>query len=71
MEVLEVLGEDEHRRHVVHGLLEEALELAGVEVHREHAVGARGLEHAGDEAGADRLARRRLLVLPASSRTTG
>ena len=63
LQVAEVLGEDEHRRHVVHRLLEEALHLAGVEVHGEHAVGARGLEHVGHEAGADRLARGRLLVL--------
>ena len=46
-----------------HRLGEEALDLAGVQVHRQHAVDPRGLEHARDEAGGDRLARRRLLVL--------
>jgi hypothetical protein len=65
VEVAEVLREDEHRRHVVHRLLEEALRLAGVKVHGEDTVGAGGLEHAGDEAGGDRLARRGLLVLAA------
>ena len=63
VQVAEVLGEHEHRGHVVHRLLEEALDLAGVEVHREHAVGPRGLERAGDEARGDRLAAHRLLVL--------
>ena len=61
--VAEVLREHHQRGHVVDRLLEEALDLAGVEVHRQHAVGAGRLEHAGDEAGADRLARRGLLVL--------
>ena len=58
-----MLREHEQRGHVVHRLLEEALDLAGVEVHGEHAVGAGVLEHPGDEAGGDRLARGGLLVL--------
>ena len=69
-EVAEVLGEHEQRGHVVDGLAEEALDLAGVEVHRQDAVGAGALEHARDEAGGDRLARGGLLVLAACSRTT-
>ena len=64
LHVAEVLAEHEHRRHVVHGLGEEALDLAGVQVHGQHPVGPRGLERAGDETGGDRLAAHRLLVLP-------
>ncbi len=52
------LGEDRHGGHVVHGLREEALELAGVEVHRHEPVDAGHLERVGHEAGGDRLARR-------------
>ncbi len=61
VEILEVLGEHEQRRHVIDGALEEALDLAGVEIHREDAISAGALEHPGDHAGADRLARRALL----------
>ena len=64
-EVVEVLREHHDRGHVVDRDAEEALDLAGVEVHRHDAVRAGGLEHVGDEARADRLARRRLLVLAA------
>ena len=35
----------------------------GVEIHRQDAVGAGELEHVGDEAAGDRLARLRLAVL--------
>jgi len=42
---------------------EEALNLTGVEIHRQDAVGSRQLEHVGDEARRDRLARLRLAVL--------
>ena len=64
VEVAHVLGEERDRRHVVDGDVEEALYLAGMEIHREHAIRARRLQHVGDEAGRDRLARPRLLVLP-------
>ena len=60
---LEVLGQHEHRGHVVDRDLEEALDLAGVEIHREHAVGPGRLEHPRHQPRADRLARGRLLVL--------
>jgi len=63
VQVDEVLGQDEARRHVVQRLAEETLDLAGVEVHRQHAVGTRSLEHPGHQSRADRLARRRFLVL--------
>ena len=63
-EVAEVPGEQRQRGHVVDRDREEALDLAGVQVHREHAVGAGELEHVGDEAAGDRLARLRLAVLP-------
>ena len=43
---------------------EEALDLARVQVHRDHAVDTGALERVGDELRGDRLARRRLLVLP-------
>ena len=62
-EVAEVAREERQRRHVVDGDREEALDLAGVQVHRQHAVGAGELEHVGDEARGDRLARLRLAVL--------
>ena len=39
-------------------------------IHREDAVGARALRHAGDEAGGDRLARRRTSCPGGCSRTT-
>ena len=55
--VAEVLREHRQRRHVVDGDVEEALHLAGVQIHREHAVDARGLQHVGHQARADRLAR--------------
>ena len=63
-EVAEVAREERQRGHVVDGDREEALDLAGVQVHRQHAVGAGELEHVGDEARRDRLARLRLAVLP-------
>ena len=62
-QVAHVLGEHRHCRHVVDRLVEETLYLAGVQVHRQDAVDARGLEHVGNEARGDRLARPRLLVL--------
>ncbi len=59
----EPLGQHRHRRHVVDRDVEEALHLAGVQVHGEDAVDADALEALGDDAGGDRLARGRLLVL--------
>jgi hypothetical protein len=49
---------------VIHGDLEEALDLARMQVHREHTVDVRGLEQGGDEARRDGLAGGALLVLP-------
>ena len=60
--VAEVLREHRQRGHVIDRDVEEALHLARVQVHREDAIDAGGLEEVGDEARADRLARRRLLV---------
>ena len=62
-EVAEVAREERQRRHVVDRDREEALDLAGVQVHRQDPVGAGDLEHVGDEARGDRLARLRLAVL--------
>ncbi len=62
-EVAEVAREERQRGHVVDRDREEALDLAGVEVHRQDPVGAGDLQHVGDEAGGDRLARLRLAVL--------
>ena len=59
----EVVDEHRQRGHVVDRDPEEALHLAGVQVHGQHAVDAGGVEQVGDQAGRDRLARRRLLVL--------
>ena len=70
-EVAEVPGEERQARHVVDRDREEALDLAGVQVHRQHAVGARQLQHVGDEARRDRLARLRLAVLPARTGRPG
>ena len=56
-QVSEVLRQHRERGHVVDGHLEEALDLARVEIHREHAIGARRLDHLGDEFRRDRLAR--------------
>src|SRR4029079_14931083 len=63
MLVDEPLIEHRHRRHVVDGDLEEALDLAGMEVHGDDALGADRLERLGDDAGGDRLAGQGLLVL--------
>ena len=63
-EVAEVRREELQRGHVVDRDREEALDLARVEIHRQHAVDARELEHVGEEARRDRLARLGLAVLP-------
>ena len=62
-EIAEVRREQLQRGHVVDGDGEEALDLARVQIHRQHAVDAGELEHVGDEARRDRLARLRLPVL--------
>ena len=62
-EVAEVAAEQRQRRHVVDRDVEEALDLARMEVHRQDAVGAGELEHVGDVAAGDRLARLGLPVL--------
>jgi hypothetical protein len=51
------------KRNVVHGDLEEALDLALVKVHGKHPVGAGRLEQAGHQASRYRLAGGALLVL--------
>ena len=45
----------EHRRgvHVIHGDVEEALDLIGVEIHRQHPVHPRRGDHVGHHLGAD------------------
>ena len=49
---------------MVDGDVEEALDLVGVQVDRQDAVGAGGLEHVGDQFGADGHAALVLAVLP-------
>ena len=44
-EIGEVLRQHEQRRHVVTGLLEEALDLARVQVHRQDPIDPGRLEH--------------------------
>ena len=63
-EVAEVAREERQRGHVIDGDGEETLDLPGVQVHRQDPVGTGELEHVGDEASGDRLARLRLPVLP-------
>ena len=63
-EVAKVASEELLRRHVVDRDREEALDLARVQVHGQNAVGAGALDHVGEEAARDRLARLRLTVLP-------
>ena len=59
----QVAGEERQCAHVVDRDREETLDLAGVQIDRQHPVGPGGFEHSRDQAGAYRLARRRLLVL--------
>ncbi len=49
-------------RQLIHGDVEEALDLAGVQVHGEDAVGAGGLDQVGEQARRNRHARLVLLV---------
>ncbi len=60
---VELLHEHGRGGQVVEGDVEEALDLPRVEVDAHHPVGARHLEHVGDELGGDGLAARRLAVL--------
>ena len=48
---------------VIHGDIEETLDLAGVQVHGQHAVGAGGGEHIGHQLGGDGIAGLGLAVL--------
>ena len=61
--LVQVLQEDGEGGEVVEGLGGEALDLGAVQVHGHDAVGARGDEEVGHEAGGDRLAGQVLLVL--------
>jgi len=64
IELLEIVfDEDRIPQQVVHGDIEEALDLGGMEVHGEHAVSAGGLDHVGDELGRDGVAALGLAVL--------
>ncbi len=58
-----VLREHGHGPQMVHGTVEEALNLRSVQVHRHDAVGTRSGEQVGHEASADGLAALVLLVL--------
>ena len=60
----DVVGQERNGHQVVHGAVEEALDLGSVQVHTHDAVGAGGLVQIGDEACRDRLAAAALLVLP-------
>src|SRR3990170_4543187 len=59
----EVVDHDGRGEEVVHGHLEETLDLPGVQVEREHPVDPGGLEQVGDELGGDGHARLHLAVL--------
>ena len=61
--VAEVIHEDGHGRHVVHGDVEEALDGILVQIHRDDVVDAGDLEQIGHELGRDGLARGGLAVL--------
>jgi hypothetical protein len=50
---------------VIHGHVEETLDLPGVEVHREHSMAARGGDEVGHELGGDRHPPHHLAVLAA------
>src|SRR5699024_11913509 len=61
--LLDVVGQDRQRVHVVDRPVKEALDLVGVQIHRDQAVRASGLEQVSDQAGGDWLAAAVLLVL--------
>ena len=58
-----VIGEEGSAAHVVHGDIEEALDLVGVQVHGKYAVGAGGLDDVRNELCGDGVAALRLAVL--------
>ena len=60
---LVVVHEDGHRGHVVHRLVEEALDSVLVQVDRDNVVSTGGGEQVGDELRRDRLARSGLAIL--------
>lgn len=59
----DVVGEDRHGVHVIHGAVEEALDLVGVQIHRNDAISAGGGEQVGDQASGDGFAAAVLLIL--------
>ena len=59
-----VVNEHGIAQQVIHGDVEEALDLGGVQVHGQHAVGAGGGNHIGHQLGADGVAALGLAVLP-------
>ena len=59
----DVVEDDRGGVDVVHGDVEEALDLPGMQVHSQHACGAGGGQHVGDELGGDRRAAGALAVL--------
>ena len=58
-----VAGEQRVAEQVVHGDVEEALDLRGVEVHRQHAVSAGAGDEVGHQLGGDGVAALGLAVL--------
>ena len=58
-----VIHEDGVAQQVVHGDVEEALDLGGVQVHGQHPVSAGGGEHVGHQLGGDGIAGLGLAVL--------
>ena len=60
----DVVRQQRDGHEVVHGTVEEALDLRGVQVHAHDAVGAGGLVQIGDQPRGDRLTAAALLVLP-------
>ena len=60
---LKVVHEQGTAQQIVHGDVEEALNLGGVEVHGQHTVGAGGGEHVGHQLGGDGVAGLGLPVL--------
>ena len=63
VEVLEVFGQDRHRRQVIHRDVEKALDLPGVQVHGDHAGCPPGSDQIGQQFGGDRHPRLQLAVL--------
>ena len=59
-----VVHEDGVAVEVIHGNVEEALNLGGMEVHGQHPVGPRGHDHVGHQLGGDGVPGLGLAVLP-------